>query len=159
MTQYLYRRFREQGWLEIDPLAKDKVSTLGVAIRADPAEWDEETRFITEPSNLDQSIKSIAAKLSLHAVATMSSEITSFIFRMVNATQGEFMLTPNKVTVPVVESLEELATGMAGVVSRDFCCLVRRERIVLVWSHTGEDLLHKASDVESKIMGSVCTSP
>jgi hypothetical protein len=159
MTQYLCRRFREQGWLEPDPSASLKAS-LGVVIQVRPSEADDlgETQYIAEPPHADENLRAISERLSLGTLVTMSSDITSFIFDQVGPedTTDEITLKPHNIIVPVANCLEDVARGAragAGVTRRDFCCLVRSERLVLVWSRSGEDIMLQAADVESKLMG------
>lgn len=158
MVQYLCRRFREQGWLDADQLADSK-ATLGFIMRVDTntvGDGDVKPQYVAEPPAAGDVLQAIAERIHLNVLMTMSSDITSFVFQQLNEADTEVKLHPHNITVPVVESLEVLAIDNgSGITRRDFCCLVRRERVVLVWSHTGEDIMMKVSDVESKLMGGI----
>lgn len=154
MIQYLYRRFREQGWLESDPTADSKINP-GLLLQVDLDQEDLLQRFIMEPKNIDQRLLKFAATLNMGALATLSSDITGYLFSQIQTTDVEVTLRPHNITVPVIESLEVLIKNSFVVTRRDFCCLLRREKLVLVWSQSGEELMPQTADVESKLMGSV----
>jgi hypothetical protein len=151
MAQFLYRRFQDQGWLRPDQKAEATVS-LGIVMQV---QHEEDTKFIVEPQTMDDNVKIISAILNLPVVFTMSSDITSLFFARIAKDDAEITLSPNNITVPVVNSLEELANDGAGVRSRDFCCFVRREKLVLVWSNSANEIMLQGGDVESKLMSSV----
>jgi hypothetical protein len=151
MAQFLYRRFQEQGWLDQDQRSEVPAS-LGIVIRV---ENGDETKFIGEPQTIDDSLKIISKNLNLGVVFTMSSDITRLLFTRLTQDDFEITLSPNNITVPVVDSLQSLAKDGAGVMRRDFCCFVRKEKLVLVWSNSADEIMLQGSDVESKLMSSV----
>ena len=151
MAQFLYRRFQEQGWLEQDQRAEIPAS-LGIVMRV---ENEDETKFIFEPQTMDDSVKTISKNLNLGVVFTMSSDITSLLFTRIAKDDLEITLSPYNITVPVVDSLQWLAKDEAGVMRRDFCCFVRKEKLVLVWSNSADEIMLQGSDIESKLMSSV----
>lgn len=151
MTQFLYRRLQEHGWLQQDRKA-EVLGSLGIVMRVDQ---DDDIKFITEPQTVDDKLKLICGTLNLGALFTMSSDLTQLFFSRIAKDDSELTLSPNKITVPVVYSLEDIARDGAGVRRRDFCCFVRRERVVLVWSNSGDELMLHGSEVDSKLMSSV----
>lgn len=155
MSQFLHRRFQEQGWLQPDPAAR-LAASLGTVMRAENTDDDEEeTKYITKPETVDSDLRAISEQLGLAIVFTMSSDITALVFKRVGPNDSEITLSPNNITVPVVESLKSLASDTSNVRRRDFCCFVRQEKVVLVWSNSAEEVLLHASDVETKLMSSV----
>lgn len=156
MSQFLQRRFQEQGWLQPDPAAR-LTSSLGMVMRAEDYEnEEEEIKYIVKPETVDPDLKTISEKLGLAVVFTMSSDITALVFKRVSPNDSEITLSPNNITVPVVESLNSLGSDPSSVRRRDFCCFVRQEKVVLVWSTSADEILLHASDVETKLMSSVC---
>lgn len=151
MAQFLYRRLQEHGWLQPDKKAEIPAS-LGIVLQV---EHEQETKFIVEPQTTDDNVKTICSNLNLGAVFTMSSDLTHLFFTKIGKDDFEITLSPNNVTVPVVDSLQELARDGAGVRRRDFCCFVRKERLVLVWSNTADGVMLHGGDVDSKLMSSV----
>jgi hypothetical protein len=69
--------------------------------------------------------------------------------------QSEVTLMPHRVTIPVAESLRELATTNQTVMRRDYAAFLKDERVLLLWSSTADDLLDHARDMESKLVDSV----
>ena len=151
MAQFLYRRFQEQGWLQQDQKAEVPAS-LGIVIRV---ETEDDTKFIVEPQTMDDNTKIICKNLNLGVIFTMSSDITSLFFTRIAKDDFEITLSPNNITVPVVDSMQWLASDGAGVMRRDFCCFVRKEKLVLVWSNSADEIMLQGGDVESKLMSSV----
>ncbi|QKX64636.1 uncharacterized protein TRUGW13939_11811 [Talaromyces rugulosus] len=155
MSQFLHRRFNEQGWLQPDPAAR-LTSSLGMVMRAEDRDGEEEdARYITKPETVDSDLRAISEQLGLAIVFTMSSDITALVFKRVGPNDSEITLSPNNITVPVVESLKLLAGDHSNMRRRDFCCFVRQEKVVLVWSNSADEVLLHASDVETKLMSSI----
>lgn len=112
-------------------------------------------RYISDPPDADSRLKSVAYCLDVPILATMSSGITAYVLSKMEEGQMELELYRNGPTVPVAECLDELVEGTRGVTRRDFCCLLRQEKLVLLWSRSVEDIMFHASEVESKLIGSV----
>jgi hypothetical protein len=154
LSQYLYRRLHDQGWLEQDPNAEVKsVAGLVVQIHGEQTDWPK--RYVVEPASLNQAVLQFADKFDLAALITLSSDITSYMFAQINHGDSEVKLNPHNITVPVIDCLADLVRDDLEVTRRDFCCLVRKERVVLAWSNQADQLLTDAANVESKLMGSV----
>jgi hypothetical protein len=151
MAQFLYRRLQEHGWLQQDKRAEIPI-TLGIIMRV---EHEQEIKFIAEPQTINENVRVICDKLNLGALFTMSSDLTHLFFTKIGIDDCEITLSPNNVTVPVVDSLQELAKDGAGVRRRDFCCFVRKERLVLVWSNAPDGIMLHGGEVDSKLMSSV----
>lgn len=155
MSQFLYRRLREQRWLEPDPSADAKL-VPGLVVRVDGETLQPgANRYVVEPSSLPYAVVEFATKMDLAAVVTISSDITSYMFAQMNHSNSEILLSPHNITVPVINSLADLRSPDLEVTRRDYCCLVRRERVVLAWASQADQLLLHAADVETKLMGSV----
>jgi hypothetical protein len=152
MAQFLYRRFQEHGWLQQDQKA-DHPSSLGILMRV---HHEDTSDFIVEPQTLDEVLKTICTNLNLAVAFTMSSDITSLLFSRISRDDSEITLVPNNITAPIISSLRELAENRADVRRRDFCCFVREQRMVLVWSNSAEEVMLQGAEIESKLMSSVC---
>jgi hypothetical protein len=151
MAQFLCRRFGEYGWLEQDQTAEVPVS-LGIVMRVKNGD---DTEFILEPPTMDANIKIICFKLNLAVVFTMSSEITNLVFARIAKNDSEITLWPNNITIPIIDSLQVFANHGGGTMGRDFCYLIRKEKIVLVWGDSAEEMIVRGEDVESKLRSSV----
>ncbi|KAI1339989.1 glycosyl transferase family group 2-domain-containing protein [Xylariaceae sp. FL0016] len=154
LVQFLYRRFREQGWLESDPLAESN-TVAGLVLLGDSEQEELSKRYTCQPHNMDSTILGLASRLHLGAVAVVSSDITSYVFSELQDAVNEVTLRPHNITVPVVANMAALARQDSGITRRDFCCLLRQERMIIVWAQSGEDIMAHIADVESKLMGSI----
>lgn len=154
MAKFLHRRVLDKGWLKPNETTHGSsgYEHLGVVLQADDGQ---SIQYISEPEDIDADLKIACERLNLAAAFTLSSEICAPIFSQIGKTDTEFTLAPYSLTVPVVNSIRELARNDTGVLRRDLMCLVRQEKLILVWSHTAEDLIVQGSEVESKIMGTV----
>jgi hypothetical protein len=153
MAKFLHRRILDKGWLKPDETHQwPNYDRLGVILQVEDGQ---SLRYISEPEDVDSDLRVVCEKLNLAVAFTMSSEICAPIFSRIRKDDMECTLAPYNITVPVVDSIRELARTKAGVLRRDFMCLVRQERVALVWSHKAEDLMVRGADVESKLMGTV----
>jgi hypothetical protein len=151
MVQFLNRRFCQQGWFQEDHKARNPTS-LGVVIRIS---HDNKTNFVKEPQSMDDNLENICNDLDVAVIFTMSSLITGLLFDRIAAEDSEITLRPSKITVPIVNTLQDLTKGNSGVRRRDFCCFVRDSRLVLIWTNSVNEIMLESSNVESKLMSSV----
>lgn len=155
MAQFLHHRFQEKGWLQPDPAAR-LTSALGLVMLVDP-ETDEEVKYVSKPDDTDSNLQTISTSLGVEAIFTMSSDITALIFKRIGKNDAEVTLSPHNITAPVVDSLSALAADSSNVRRRDFCCFSREEKVVLIWNTSADELMAHAIEVETKLMGSVCS--
>lgn len=85
----------------------------------------------------------------------MQSETIDHFVGNLQDGEVEVNLKAHNISIPVVQSLLELATVDNTVRRRDFACLVREERLLLVWAQSADRLLTHASDLEDKLVASV----
>ena len=116
---------------------------------------ENETRYVKEPPSVDDCLEKICEHLNVAVVFTMSSDLTSLLFDRIAEEASEITLKPNNITVPVVDSLQDLTKEQAGVRRRDFCCFVRESRLVLVWTNSTNEIMLESANVESKFMSAV----
>lgn len=152
MVQFLYRRFGAYGWLQQDQVAQVPVS-VGIVMRAKNGD---DTEFISEPQTMDNNVKTICANLNLAIVFSMSSDVTDLIFTRIEKDDSEITLWPYTITVPIIDSLEVLANNRTDVGRGEFCCLIRKEKVALVWGNAAEEMIVRGSDVETKLISFVC---
>ncbi|OCK77120.1 hypothetical protein K432DRAFT_418823 [Lepidopterella palustris CBS 459.81] len=153
MAKFIHRRVLDKGWLKLDESMKEaSCDYLGVVMQVEDGE---SVKYISEPENISSDLRIACERLSLPVAFTMSSEICAPIFNRLSEEDTEITLTPYNTIVPVVKSLSDLAKNDTGVKRRDFMCLIRQEKIALVWSHTVENIMAQGADVESKLMGTL----
>lgn len=114
-----------------------------------------ESKYIVNPPEHQDELQAVCLKLGLPVMFTMASDITSLLFARVGISDNELTLAPNNITVPIADSLAAIVHDGAGVRRRDYCCFVRKERMVLVWASSADDIMLVGAEVESKLMSSV----
>ncbi|KAL2065738.1 hypothetical protein VTL71DRAFT_3408 [Oculimacula yallundae] len=151
-VRYLYQRCVDRKWLQEfgdDSGTAPEQSALGVAMRKPDG-----MNYATEPATVDAQFLDALRLVEARIGVTMSSEITESLFAQVSPFQAELHLGP-RVKVPVIQSLDAFLDGREEVDPKSFACLLREERIVMLWSDTVEGILAHAADVEDKLMAHV----
>ena len=152
MVKYLHQRCAERKWLQEfgdDTGVAPEQSALGVAIKLPGAE-----SYATEPLTVDAQFVEVLRLVNGKVGFTMSSEITESICPQVSPFQSHLQLGP-RVQIPVIQSLEQVLSGEAELDPKAFACLLREERIVMLWSDTVEGIIAHAADVEDRLMETV----
>jgi hypothetical protein len=112
-------------------------------------------RWSVEPANLHED--TIQAIDSLDAVIafTMVSEITATLFRQISPYQTEIVIQPRGIKIPIVNTLEDVFYLATTKRLDGSACLVRRQRVVLVWSNMVESILPHGAEVEKLLLEAV----
>lgn len=140
----------ERKWLQEfggDNGVLPEESALGVAIRS-----TEDEHYAREPSTVDGDFIEALGTLDAKVGLTMSSEITENLFAQVTPFQTDLQLGP-RTRIPVVQFLEQILSGSVEVEHNAYACLLREERIVMLWNDTVEGILAHGAVVEDKLMG------
>ena len=111
--------------------------------------------YYVYPQNAFAELKNICSRLELVAAFTMQCDTVDHFIEKLQVNQTEITLMPHCLTIPVAESLQELARGNHSVRRRDYACFIRKEHLLLLWSQTADDLLDHAKDIERKLVDSV----
>lgn len=111
--------------------------------------------YAFHPPNAFIELSTICSRLDITAAFTMQCESVHHIIQKLHDAQTEITLQPHHLTIPVAQSLRELATSNRSVMRRDYACFVKEESLLLLWSHTADDLLTHARDIEDKLVDSV----
>lgn len=85
----------------------------------------------------------------------MASPITDSIFAMIEPRQTDLVVSDEGFMYQIVESLEDMATSTRRVKKLQYACLIRRERVVVLWSDRVADILTHAAEVERKLLALV----
>lgn len=85
----------------------------------------------------------------------MSSEITAVLIDQLSPFQTEVQLHQRGLRIPIVRSLAELASGTTAVTKRSYMCILREERVVLLWNDSVEGILTHGGEVEGILIGVV----
>ena len=147
LASFLYKKFIEESWIDED-LNTSLGSVPGVVLRSEELE----DGYSVYPRNAFPELGVIASRLDIGAGFTMRSKAVSHLVDKMTDDQTEVTLMPHRITVPVTQSLQVLATGEHSVMRRDHACFVVREGLLLLWSRTPDDLTDHAKDMEGKLI-------
>lgn len=135
--------------IEDDDDIADEFPWLGVAVRLPDG------NYATEPPTIDPRFYQVLQMLNSKVVFTMSSEITAALLDQISPFQTEIQVNSRGIKIPIISSLADLAAGSSRVSKKSYMCVVRTERVVLVWNDSVEGILTHGTDVESILVAMV----
>ena len=151
IVKYLHRRCAAAKWLQ--PIEDDdgmiSQTWTGVAVRLPDG------NYTTEPQNMDRDFYRVLQSFNCKAAVTMSSEITSALLDQIGPFQTELQVAQRGMKIQIVQSLAELASGTTVVTKKSYMCILREERVVLLWNDSVEGILTHGTDVEGILVGIV----
>lgn len=150
VAKYLYRRCSAAKWLiplENDEGIIDESAWVGVGVRLPDGNYS------TEPPNMDHNLYKVLQSFNCKCAFTMSSEITSALLDQISPFQTEIQVQPRGIKINIVRSLAHLASGKTQVTKRAYMCILREERVVLVWNDSVEGILAHGQEVEGILVG------
>lgn len=127
----------------------DDSSWIGVAVRLPDGNYS------TEPATADHNLYKVLQSFNCKCAFTMSSEITSALLDQIGPFQTELSVAPRGIKINIVQSLQHLASGKSVVTRKSYVCILREERMVLVWNDSVEGILTHGADVEGILVGIV----
>jgi hypothetical protein len=127
----------------------DESAWIGVAVRMPDGNYS------TEPPTADHNLYKVLQSLNCKCAFTMSSEITSALLDQIGPFQTELSVAPRGVKINIVQSIRHLASGKSVVTGKSYVCILREERIVLVWNDSVEGILTHGADIEGILVGIV----
>lgn len=111
--------------------------------------------YHTEPPKANNNFHSAIQYLNCKVAFTMSSDITAALMDQIGPFQTELQVHPRGIKLPVVQNLAELAYGGTGVSKKSYLCVLREERMVLVWNESVESIMTHGVDIEGILIGLV----
>ncbi|KAF7882095.1 hypothetical protein EAF00_011611 [Botryotinia globosa] len=150
VAKYLQRRCSAAKWLQ--PIEEEngtinESSWVGVAMRLPDGS------YYTEPPNVDNNFYTVMQYLACKVAFTMSSDITAALMDQIGPFQTEVQVHPRGIRLPIVQNLSELAYGGTGVSKKSYLCVLREERLVLIWNESVESIMTHGADVEGILVG------
>jgi hypothetical protein len=85
-------------------------------------------------------------------VLTMSSQITAGIIGLINPQQKSLIVEQNGHRLPILTSLGDV-TSAISYSSR--ACIIRKEKLILVWSDSPDTMIDVGQDVEKQLLNLV----
>ena len=127
----LHKQIYNNQWLEpletgySMPMSK---APLGVVLQR------EDKNYVAYPPNLNHEVVKAVLRIDVPIAFTMSSGTTAALAERFSRDQTIFEDPSSGITLPIVESIESVASGRARVPRDTFVCYCRKEEFVLVWS-------------------------
>ncbi|KAF2110146.1 glycosyl transferase family group 2-domain-containing protein [Lophiotrema nucula] len=153
MVKFLYRRCSQAKWLEPPEdeygVIDGGVANLGVMLRR------ADGLYTAEPLFLNPDLVAAVDRLGVAVAFTMSSEISQALLQQIAPFQNELALDPRGFSLPIVNSVRDIATASSAVTRDSYVCLCRQERMVLVWGDTVPGILAHGTDIETRLLGLV----
>lgn len=160
MVKYLYNLISANSWLGADLTSRATSISEGASrphsLHTGVLLRQSHGTYVTQPAVVNPELIAAVQKINVEVAFTMTTEITRLIFDTINSEQTDFVL-PDGSQYQVVDSLWAIATSASSEFKRfQYTCLVRRERLVLIWHDDVQQILQHAGDVERNLLSLVC---
>lgn len=99
-------------------------------------------------------MKGAMTSIGLPVAFTMSSEITSAVFAQVSTYQTEIIIQHRGIKIPIVTSIRDVPIRISEI-KQIFACLLREERVVLLFSNNPNGADARGSNTEQMLMETV----
>jgi hypothetical protein len=134
MAQYIQKQCEKSGWMNLhessDPTA------VGVVIKI------ADRQYAREPATIDPTVLKAFQCMDATIAFTMTSVVTSAIFRQITPNQKELIIRSRGGTaLPIIDTFEDLISSVSMHGLTGIAYLLRRPQLVLVWSNSVEDIL------------------
>lgn len=148
MAQNVARHADSAGWFcsPNSNTAPQGHSLVCVAFRT----WEDE--IILEPRQVDPRLVEAIERLEEVVVLSMSSEITSCLIESISPQQKSLIVERTGARIPIVSTLQDVSSYL---VHSSRACIIRQERLVLLWSDDGTAIIEIGNDVEKQLLGLV----
>jgi len=150
----LYKQVATNQWLE-PPSDEDGnhvpefIATRGVVMQR------EDGSYVTYPHTLSEELVTSSLKLDVPIAFTMCSEITNALLSQISPEQTQLGDPRTGISLPIIDSIEQIASGEAHITRDQFIVLCKREQYVLVWGDTVENIVQQGTDIETWLVGLV----
>ena len=148
MSKYLLQKFQTNKW--IPETFSSEEDHLGLLIR------QYRGSYVTQPQSISLSLLAAVQKLNVEVAFTMVSEITSSIIEGLEPGQEDLYLPQDHSQYQIVDSLDAIASAPSGRIRKfQYVCIVRKEKLVLLWHDSVEAMVPHVQDVEAKLLALV----
>ena len=158
MVKYLFTRISVQAWMpQIDPRLAGSAphscgngtSPYGVLLR------QQRGLYVTAPLEISHDLLTAVQKINVEVAFTMATETTNMVLASLTPHQTELVLHDGA-QWQIVDSLEEISRGATSKIKKfQYACIVRREKLILVWHDDISLILRHAQEVEGKLLSLV----
>lgn len=150
----LYKQVAGNQWLEPpsdeygNPVP-EFVATRGVVMQR------EDGSYVTYPHALNEELVKSVLTLDVPIAFTMCSEITTALLSQITPEQTQLGDPRTGISLPIIDSIDQIATGEAAITRDQFIVLCKQEQYVLVWGDTVENIIAQGTDIETWLVGLV----
>jgi hypothetical protein len=154
MVKYLYSRLKSNLWFQnaVEPTQRNSDGTMGyissgVCLRRGRDD------FVYQPSNMAPVLVEAVKKLNVEVAFTMCTDTTDTIFAIIRSRDLDSLTLQDGSQYQIVDSLADIASGETGKVKKfQYTCLVRDEKLVLIWHDSIERIMDHAQDIERNFL-------
>jgi hypothetical protein len=143
MSRYLYGRVTASQW--VSPQTSDG-ACAGVLIRKSRGV------YTTTPKIVHPDLLAATIKLNSHVSFTMRTETIEIILSTLEQFQTDLLLTDGS-QLQVLNSLQDIST--TNLKRFQYSCILRHERMLLVWHDDLQEILPHALRLEEKLLSLV----
>lgn len=148
MSKYLLQKFQTNKWIPED--FSPQVDHLGLLLR------QHRGLYVTVPNPPSLQLLAAVQKLNVEIAFTMVSDITNSIIEGLALGQEDLYLPHDHSRYQIVDSLEAIASAPTGRIRKfQYVCIVRHEKLVLLWHDSVEAMITHVQEVEAKLLALV----
>ncbi len=115
-------------------------------------------QYVSQPLEVHPDLLAAVQKINVEVAFTMCTETTDVIFQSLKPGQSELILHDGS-QYQIVEQLGDISRGASSQIRKfQYACLVKREKLVLIWHDDIQKILSHAQDVEKKCLALVSSA-
>lgn len=145
MVNYLGAKASASGWIEQSALS-DPQQGMGILLRQSRGQ------YVCTPEQIDDQLLVAVQRLNVGVALTMRPSMLESILNTLSPGQTILRMKDGS-QLQIVPSVAHI--NLSSVKKFQYCCLVRQERMVLVWQDQINQILSHASRVEEKLLAYV----
>ena len=148
MVKFLHNRILANAWMTPNEKTSESVCQ-GVLLRQNRGV------YISQPTFAHHELMAAVSRLNVGVAFTMFTATTDVIFDSLSPSQTEFTLS-NGSQYQIIESMSDISKSASTKIKRfQYACLVRKERLVLLWHDEVQKILSHAAIVERNLLASI----
>lgn len=145
MVKYLYGRISANQWLG-SPTHDDRNSSVGVLLRRSRG------NYAYAPDEISGVLLSAVRKINAEVAFTMRTETVDVVISSLEPFQTELPMNGGS-QLQIMDSLNDVAT--TTIKKFQYACLIRKERMLLLWHDDLQHIIPHASRMEEKLLSLV----
>ncbi|KAB5525520.1 putative glycosyltransferase family 2 protein [Coniochaeta sp. 2T2.1] len=145
MVNYLGTKAASSGWIQQSALS-DPLEGMGVFLRQSRGQ------YVCTPEPIDEALLVAVQRLNVGVALTMRPSMLESILNTLEPGQTLLRMKDGS-QLQIVPSVASI--NLSSVKKFQYCCLVRQERMVLVWQDQINQILSHASRIEEKLLAYV----